>query len=58
MFSNLFDLHTSLSRCHNGGTLAVSIENESKINLPDNINSLMNENSIDLQSLFGCLMSH
>jgi hypothetical protein len=57
-FGDLLDFHSSLKRSNNCGSLAVSVQNESKIDLSDDINSFVDQDSVDFESVFSGLMGH
>lgn len=49
-FRNLLNLNTTINGCHYGRLLSVTVQNEGEVDLPDDVNSLMNENGVHHQT--------
>lgn len=54
---NFFDFNTSIFRADDGGSLGISIKNESKVVFLDDINSFVNQNRLNGESIFDSLVS-
>lgn len=54
----LFNFHSSVNAGNHSWSLAVSIEDECKINLTLYVNTFVDQNCINLKSLFNCLVRY
>lgn len=56
IFSDFFDLNTSFGGADDGWSLAVSVQNESEVDLSDDINTFVDKYCVDLETILGGLM--
>jgi len=58
LFSNSFDIHTTLLRVNTAETLVLAVMQKGEVDLAININTLVNEDRPDWETGSRCLMSN